>query len=377
MISFVKDPIYREVEIPQEYSFINELLNTREMKRLKYILQLGECFNVFFNAVHTRYSHSIGVYRNAMEIIKSLNVKINEYDRKIIVAAALLHDVGHGPRSHCFEGWTGHKHEIMTQKIILTNTTEVNQVLRKHNLKPEDVIKIINHESEKKFHSQIVSSQIDADRLDYLLRDSYFVGANYGLVDSGLLIKWMDVVDDNLCFNPKAIGLIEKVLFSRAQMFREVYTNSKVIVYQQILKLLFKRYKELALKKYPFKDQYHLYYLLSPYVNNKEWTIDLFLELDDNKLNLIIESWLHEQDEILSKLAYNYLFQMSYYCLKEPNDKLKLVSKFDEKFVFYNEKEKIYINQDGKLVALTDLKSEFLLINNKTKYKFSFYIYKK
>ena len=119
MTKFIKDPIHGEIEIPKDYLFIDELINTKEMKRLKNIYQLGECFNVFFGAVHTRFNHSLGVYNNAKNFIEAFSKKIPEQDKKIILAAALLHDIGHGPRSHCFEEWTNHNHELMTNKIIL------------------------------------------------------------------------------------------------------------------------------------------------------------------------------------------------------------------------------------------------------------------
>ena len=380
MTKFIKDPIHGEIEIPKDYLFIDELINTKEMKRLKNIYQLGECFNVFFGAVHTRFNHSLGVYNNAKNFIEAFSKKIPEQDKKIILAAALLHDIGHGPRSHCFEEWTNHNHELMTNKIILDCNSGIYKVLNNNNIDPNKVVSIINHTHPKKFYYQIVSSQIDADRLDYLLRDSYFTGASYGSIDSGILFKWVDVYNDEIVFDKKATGLIEDLLFSRAQMFKQIYTNKKVLVYQCLLNKMFIRYKQLHQEGFSFVDKYNLYYLLDPYLKNKQWDVDLFLELDDNKLNLIISSWSNENDKILKELSSNYLIKNNFKCSSEPPKTVPKQSLFYQElnynFTFYNPKEKIMIKTKQGIFEINKLKNETSLLINENKFNYKFYFYK-
>lgn len=378
MKNVIKDPIHGEIPIPKEYGFIDELLATKEMKRLARVLQLGECFNVFYSAVHTRYSHSIGVYYNAYCFIKSLNIKIPYKDACTILAAALLHDIGHGPRSHCFEKWTKHNHEEMTQRIITDKKTEVNKVLRKNKIDPKEVISIINHSNKNKFYYQIVSSQIDSDRLDYLCRDSYFTGTVYGKVDSPILMRWIDVVDNQLAFDFKAIDVIEDILFARAQMFKQIYVNKKVLVYEELLGAMIGRFRELSYdKNYKLNDRYNLYPLLLEAITNKKWEIESFLKLDDQKLNLIIESWSYENDPKLKYLTKNYYNNTDFICSENKQD-LKNDSEFRIKeiaypFAFSNKKEKIMIKTKKGLISLDKLNNELSLITKETTINYNFF----
>ncbi|MGL4948549.1 MAG: HD domain-containing protein [Mycoplasma sp.] len=383
MNKFIKDAIYNEIEIPIDDQYIVELLDTREFKRLRNIYQLGECHNVFFSATHNRYSHSLGVYHNAKRFLSGINVEIPEQDYKSILVTALLHDLGHGPRSHCFEFYTNVNHEEFTKKIICDSSTEVNQVLKKYNIDIEAVILILTKQHPIKFYWQVISSQIDADRLDYLVRDSYFVGANYGHIDAGVIFKWSSVINDELAFDIKAIGAIEDVLFSRWQMFKQIYCNKKVMCYEHLLKKSFARFKKLASSSQNLKDKYGLYRLLDAYVFDKEWALDDLLQLDENSLRLIILSWNEEEDFELKNLTDSYLYHNQYQCSDasfiEANPNVaKDSEKVEYDVLLYKGSEPINIVDDNQKVSeISSYSISFLSYNKDNKWTNRYFFHKK
>lgn len=380
MRKFIKDVVNGEIFIDPADIFIKELLETKEMKRLINIYQLGECHNVFYSATNNRYSHSIGVYYNAKRYVEGLNAKTPHKDYQCIIAAALLHDIGHGPRSHCFEIFADFNHERMTTRIISDASTDVNKVLTKHKIDIKAIIQIIEKRHPIKYYNQIISSQIDADRLDYLCRDSYFVGAKYGNIEPGIIFQWCEVIDNQIVFDHKAINLIEDVLFSRWQMFKQIYCNRKVVVYEYLLRKAFAQYKKLALAHYKFIDQHKLYSLLDPYVHNHEWDLASFNRLDENALHLIIVSWNQENDPILKAFTDSYLYDNKYECgdhdFIEQHPGLSY-DEFDYKICLYNEQEPILINHNGVVKNITAF-STFLISNSVNNvWKNTYYFYKK
>ncbi|MGL4950883.1 MAG: HD domain-containing protein [Mycoplasma sp.] len=382
MIKFIKDPIYGEIEISEDIIFISELLETKEFKRLKNIYQLGECHNVFFGAVHTRYSHSLGVFHNAKQFINGMGIEIPKDDKNAILVAALLHDLGHGPRSHCFEYYTNAKHESFTIKIIEDKSTEVNKVLREHNIKIDTVVKLLTKEHPIKFYWQIISCQIDADRLDYLSRDSYFVGANYGNVDAGIIMKWASVHNNELVFNIKAIGAIEDVLFSRWQMFKQIYCNKKVMCYEHLMRKCFSRFKELSKQDFKFKDKFGLYSLLNAYVNDSEWNLEDFLALDENSFRLIILSWNEEDDSILKEFTNSYLYKNMYQCSDvsyiDANKNTKDIEKLRYDILLYKGSEPIYIIDDNNQIKeISAYSISFLSYHKDNKWENEYYFHLK
>lgn len=370
MSRFIKDTIHGEIEVSLKDSFIFDLLSTREMKRLRNIYQLGECHNIFFNAVHTRYMHSIGVYHNALTFINKLELspeQLPENDRRAIIAAAILHDIGHGPRSHFFECLANFSHEAMTIKIIEDSTTEVHKVLVKNNISIKDIIAIIKKEHKKKFYWQIISSQIDADRLDYLLRDSHFTGINYGNIEPGVVFQWSSVRNNEIVFDYKAIGAIEDILFSRWQMFKLVYCNDQVLCYEHLLHKIFIQFKVLVKNQHKLKDSHKLYYLLNPYVYETEWEIDNFMKLDESSLRMILLSLHEENDDVLHDLVDAYLYNQKYQCSDEYNFDIdskqwnELINTHST--IVYNSKEPIFIKQIGEPIEITEYSPTFLKVN--------------
>lgn len=352
VIDFIKDPIHGNIIFEEDEKWALEIINTKEFKRLETISQLGECFMVFPSAKHTRFSHSLGVFYLAKQYINSLNIT-NKKDRNIVLAAALLHDIGHGPRSHSFELYTGYKHESMSIKIISNKEGNIYKILNKYNINVQDVIKIINKKHEKKWMIQIVSSQIDADRLDYLLRDSYHSGVTYGKsVDYIYLFERIKIVNDEIVYDKKVIHLIETILFARQQMFKQLYTNTNILCYETIMIKVFKRWKELFEKGFKFIDKFNLYNLFNSFLNDEEWDIDSFLKLDENTYNMILKSLYEENDKILHNLLDNY-FHKNNFKLVESNNK-----EFDYRLYnkdFYSKKEPIYTILNQKIVEIIEV----------------------
>lgn len=203
----LKDPVHSYIHI--NYEVVWNCLDSKEFQRLRRIRQLGGDFQVYPTAEHSRFSHSLGVYeivRRMVTEIKSLSVELSEYDKICVMLAGLLHDVGHGPFSHAFEHVTKHSHEDYTAKIIL-GETELNQVLTEVSPRlPEDIVSIIEHNHPNDILNQIISGQLDADRMDYLLRDSYFSATSYGQFDLERILRTMRVrkIDEN----KKALAII-------------------------------------------------------------------------------------------------------------------------------------------------------------------------
>lgn len=186
-----KDPVHRYIHVRDQV--IWDLIKTKEFQRLRRIKQLGTLYLAFHSAEHSRFNHSLGVY----EIVRRMVVNFQEFeewnndDRLLALAAALLHDLGHGPFSHCFETIFDTDHEEFTRKIILGNT-EVNEVLKRVSVDfPLEVAKVIDKTHENRLVISMISSQIDADRMDYLQRDSYYTGVSYGNFDMERILRVM------------------------------------------------------------------------------------------------------------------------------------------------------------------------------------------
>ncbi len=362
--NFIKDPIHGNIEFDQNEQWALEIIDTLEFKRLKRISQLGECYLVFSSANHTRFSHSLGVFHLAKQFLNALNIT-NQKERNIVLAASLLHDIGHGPRSHSFELYTGYKHENMSIKIIKNKNGNIYKILTKNNINVNDVIDVINKKHKNKWMVQIVSSQIDADRLDYLLRDSYHSGVTYGKsVDYIFLFKKILLKNNEIVFDKKVVNLIETILFARQQMFKQLYTNIHVLCYETIMIKIFERWKFLYKKNFNFKDPYGLYHLFNSFLNDKEWDINDFLELDEDVYNLVLKSLWLEEDKILKNLLDCYFIKNTY-SLKESNSKSFDYCLYEKEF--YSKNEPIFIYDDKKLVEIIDKSEIISKLTKKTK----------
>lgn len=297
-IRFVKDVIHGVIKIDEPWVF--ELINSFELNRLKHIHQLGISYVNFPNATHTRFAHSLGTYALA----KSFADQIKLNDKKLrneLFAAALLHDIGHGPFSHFFETITKTNHEQLTHQIILDSSTQVNQILKKHSINPVNVVKILRHQHKCLILNELISSQIDADRMDYLSRDAHFTGACYGLIDSPLLIHWMYPHNNKICFDIKTVSSLENFLISRYHMYVDVYEQPKIIVLEELIRKLLKRFKYLY-QQHKVVDYYHASHFFLPWLKDKKWTTHDFLLTNDDVFNLLLSQIAFEKDSYLKKL---------------------------------------------------------------------------
>lgn len=369
----LKDPVHSYIHI--NYEVVWNCLDSKEFQRLRRIRQLGGDFQVYPTAEHSRFSHSLGVYeivRRMVTEIKSLSVELSEYDKICVMLTGLLHDVGHGPFSHAFEHVTKHSHEDYTAKIIL-GETELNQVLTEVSPRlPEDIVSIIEHNHPNDILNQIISGQLDADRMDYLLRDSYFSATSYGQFDLERILRTMRVrkIDENkkaLVVKYTGIHSVEDYIMARYQMYWQVYYHPVARSYEAVFIQLFNRLKDI------FKDNKEYFSdmkVLIPFLEKNVVSVEEYFKLDENSLLYCCSLIQDKDDEIAADLARRLqnrrLFEYVDYSeenlvqiknmLKEQNldEKYYLRVENVEASVYSPYKgRKILIEQlDGKIVAL-------------------------
>ena len=369
----LRDPVHSYIHI--NYEIVWNCLDSKEFQRLRRIRQLGGDFQVYPTAEHSRFSHSLGVYeivRRMVTEIKSLSMELSEYDKICVMLAGLLHDVGHGPFSHAFEHVTNHSHEDYTAKIIL-GETELNQVLTEVSPRlPEDIVSIIEHNHPNDILNQIISGQLDADRMDYLLRDSYFSATSYGQFDLERILRTMRVrkIDENkkaLVVKYTGIHSVEDYIMARYQMYWQVYYHPVARSYEAVFIQLFNRLKDI------FKDNKEYFSdmkVLIPFLEKNVVSVEEYFKLDENSLLYCCSLIQDKDDEIAADLARRLqnrrLFEYVDYSeenlaqiknmLKEQNldEKYYLRVENVEASVYSPYKgRKILIEQlDGKIVAL-------------------------
>ncbi|MBF0710494.1 MULTISPECIES: HD domain-containing protein [unclassified Gemella] len=302
----IRDPIHGYINI--EYKVIWEAIDSKEFQRLRRIKQLGGDFQVYPSAEHTRFTHSLGVYeivRRMVTEIASLSEELSEKDKVAVMLAGLLHDVGHGPFSHAFEQVTGINHEDYTAKIILGNT-EINAILSKvSRTLAKEVVSIIQHKHVNDLLNQIVSAQLDADRMDYLLRDSYYSATSYGQFDLERILRTLRVREHDdgkkyLVIKESGIHSVEDYIMARYQMYWQVYYHPVARAYEALFIKFFSRLKDIHKEnKSFFKD---LPYLL-PFLENKEIDEEEYFRLDEAALQYYWNIIQHKNDEIAADLA--------------------------------------------------------------------------
>ncbi|ODJ51240.1 hypothetical protein BFR38_03645 [Brochothrix thermosphacta] len=330
----IKDPIHRYIHVQD--TLIWSLIQTKEMQRLRRVKQLGMTNLTFPTAEHSRFTHSLGVYeimRRILGIRENTNgwaITKDTEEYLVALSAALLHDVGHGPFSHTFEAVFDTDHEEYTKKIILDPHTEVNQILSKINADfPMKVAKVIDKSYENQVIVNLISSQIDADRMDYLLRDAYFTGVSYGTFDIERILRVMMPFGNTVVIEEKGMHAVEDHVMSRYQMYMQVYFHPVTRSAEVIVNQIFRRAKALYLKGYQFK---HELFLLIPFF---ERTVSLadYLKLDDDVMRYHFLIWQEEEDSILRDLCSRYMNRKLFkYCDYDP----------DTDSVFYEKLRQLY-----------------------------------
>lgn len=326
-----RDPVYGYVHVYDQ--LIWDLIQTKEVQRLRRIKQLGGTYMVFHTAEHSRFSHSLGVYEMARKIIRALMHRgtiLSEDERLLVLSAALLHDLGHGPFSHSFESVFSVRHELFTERIIMEGT-EVNKVLESYQkgfaTKVRDVI---NKTYPNPLIISIISSQLDADRLDYLLRDAYFTGAPYGEIDVERILRTMRVVNNKIVYKVSGMHAIEDYLMSRYQMYWQVYLHSTGRSFDLVIQNMLRRVRELIFSGYEFKRPLEA---LKDLFLEEEPSVETYLKFDDSTIIYYASLFMDEEDEILRDLADRFinrrlLKEVHYTPSDEINEKLKQVKDY-------------------------------------------------
>lgn len=309
----LRDPVHNYIHV--EYQLILDLIDTKEFQRLRRIKQLGTTSLIFHGAEHTRFTHSLGVYEltrricdNFVRNYPSQNENDGLWDdreRLVALCAALLHDIGHGPYSHTFEHIFNTDHEAWTVRIITSAQTEVNQVLRTVSPEfPKQVASVIQKTYPNPQVVQMISSQIDADRMDYLLRDAYYTGTNYGLFDVTRILRVMRPYQGGIAIQANGMHAVEDYIICRFQMYQQIYFHPVSRGMEVILTHLLQRAKQL----YERNDSQHLQTptLLVPFFENT-FNLEDYLRLDDGVLNTYFNYWRDNPDDILRNLATRFL----------------------------------------------------------------------
>jgi HD superfamily phosphohydrolase len=299
-----KDPVHRYIHVRDK--IIWDLIGTKEFQRLRRIKQLGTTYLTFHGAEHSRFNHSLGVYEIIRRIIDDVFVGREYWDhseRLLCLCAALLHDLGHGPFSHSFEKVFHLDHEDFTQAIILGDT-EVNKVLRRMGDDfPKKVAEVIAKTYKNKLVVSLISSQIDADRMDYLLRDAYYTGVSYGNFDMERILRVMRPREDQVVIKRSGMHAVEDYIMSRYQMYWQVYFHPVTRSAEVILTKILHRAKKLHEDGYSFKTKpVHFYSLFQEKVNLEE-----YLRLDEAVILYYFQEWQNEADSILSDLCRRFV----------------------------------------------------------------------
>lgn len=298
-----KDPVHRYVHVRDK--LIWDLIGTAEFQRLRRIRQLGTTFFTFHGAEHSRFNHSLGVYEIVRRIIEIFQGREHwdNSERLLCLSAALLHDVGHGPFSHSFEKVFHLDHEDWTRKIIIGDT-EINKVLKKVSDDfPTKVAEVIAKTYENKLVVSLISSQIDADRMDYLQRDAFYTGVSYGHFDMERILRVMRPTEDQVVIKKSGMHAVEDYIMSRYQMYWQVYFHPVTRSAEVILTKILHRAKKLYEEGYQFSlEPKHFYSLFNGNASLKD-----YLALDESVMLFFFQNWMDENDAILKDLCTRFM----------------------------------------------------------------------
>lgn len=314
-----RDAIHDYIHV--DHLIIWRLINSQEVQRLRRVKQLGGTYQVFQSAEHSRFVHSLGVYQVVRRMLETecLDDVLSDYDKLCVMCAGLLHDIGHGPFSHSFEGVFQGNHEDMTVRIILEES-EVHDILASVDESlPQDVASIIQHTHPNQILIQMVSSQLDADRMDYLLRDSYMTGTTYGKFDMSRILRTMRICNGKIVYKESGVQAIENYILARYHMYWQVYYHPTARSYEHLLQSIFARVKDLYAQKFKFKTNLHF---LIPFLEN-DITVEAFTKLDEAVVLYYFSEFMNEDDFILSDLSARFL-NRHLFKYKELKDMTKL-----------------------------------------------------
>lgn len=332
-----KDPVHRYVHVRDR--LIWDLINTPEFQRLRRIKQLGTSYLTFHGAEHSRFNHSLGVYEVMRRILEKLMTppavpedltNWGEEERLLCLTAALLHDVGHGPFSHSFEKVFDTNHERWTERILL-GETHINHILKQVSAQfPQKVYGVIAKTGEYPLIESLISSQIDADRMDYLLRDAYYTGVKYGNFDLERILRVLRYRHGQVVFKYTGMHAVEDYIMARYQMYWQVYFHPVTRSGEVVLKKIFLRVKDLYQAGYRFNCPPDWLAVLW----EKNTPLETYLALDENVIFYYFQMWLQEKDPILVDLCDRFinrrLFKYVHFDLQHQGVRQELEELFKE-----------------------------------------------
>ena len=321
-IKIINDPVGGFIRISEKIHL--ELIDHPYFQRLRRIKQLGLTNLVFPGAHHTRFQHSLGSFQlmnETIENLKSKDVIITDEESKALLIAIMLHDIGHGPFSHALE-----------ESIVESTNHEdfslffMKALNKKFDGELEQGIKLFQDHYHRPFFHELISSQLDIDRLDYLRRDSFYTGVSEGSIGSDRIIRMMNVRDDKLVIEQKGIYSIENFLIARRFMYMQVYLHKTVISAEQLMVKILARAKELARKKVKLSASPALSFFLENDIKkddfNDENILEKFAELDDSDIIQSVKLWTRSEDNVLSLLS-NYLLNRKLFRTEFFNNKVE------------------------------------------------------
>ena len=301
-LKILNDPIYGFIRIPN--SLIFDIIEHPSFQRLRRVSQMGFSNLVYPGANHTRFHHALGclhLMQKTVNVLRFKGINISEDEENALYIAILLHDIGHGAFSHALEHSivTGITHEEISLKYM-------HQLNKEFNGQLDLAISVFNGEYHRKFLHQLITSQLDIDRLDYLKRDSFYTGVAEGNISSDRLIAMINVVDNELVIEKKGIYSVEKFLIARRLMYWQVYLHKTSLVAEYMLVNILTRAKELANQGVELFGSSSLKFFLYQKTDKNNFdnkVLNLFSELDDYDVLSAIKEWTNHPDKILSKLS--------------------------------------------------------------------------
>jgi hypothetical protein len=373
----INDPVHGFVTIPSDLIF--DLIEHPYFQRLRRIKQLGLTHYVYPGATHSRFQHTIGALHLmtlALDCLKGKDIAIEAEEEEAVLVAILLHDIGHGPFSHALEKSLieGISHEYLSQLLMKELNKEFENRL---NL----AIDIFNNRHSKKFLHQLVSSQLDMDRLDYIQRDSFFTGVTEGTIGTDRIIKMLNVVHDDLVVEKKGIYSVEKFLIARRLMYWQVYFHKTVIASEFLLLKMLQRAKTLAEKGEKLYATPALEYFLYNTINAQNLNESLsnslaqFIRLDDSDIFASAKEWMYATDRALSILSKNTMDRILpkvWITEQPPSEELVHdIRKKIQDFYSFNSNEADYFMHVGTISnsAFSDREDMIQIMMNRTETK--------
>lgn len=380
-LKIINDPVHGFIKIP--YEILYDVLEHRYFQRLRRISQTGLLSLVFPGATHTRFHHALGAMHlmfTALETLKLKNVKISDEEEKAALLAILLHDVGHGPYSHALESllmedWHHEKLSILLMKKL---NDEFNSEL-------DLAIEMFQGKYHRKFFNQLITSQLDVDRLDYLKRDSFFTGVSEGSVNTQRIISMMNVKDDELLIDEKGVYSIENFLTARMFMYWQVYYHKTSALAEHLLVKILSRAKQLISEGKQVEAYGNLKYFLykTDFEKATEEDVNRFTQLDDTDVLSAIKTWQNADDFVLSyfcKAVVQRKFPKTVFSSQkfEESEILEKIERANQKFgiengdqlveqisrtllPYDNQKQPIFLlKRDGRKIKLEDAETQIL-----------------